>query len=95
MPKKKEYFKLTVDCNQSEYVAEAIVEKERIEEMKRRCIKSVTDFVEDECESFTFNAIVEPTTDKPVEGVDIRLRKETTINIVEEGVDYVDLPKDE
>lgn len=92
MPKKKEYSKLTVKCDKSKYVAESIVETDRVEEMKRRCLKSLIDFIDDGANQLTFTVDVEQTKERPAEGVDLTLKTQAAKHKTETSeVDYVNI----
>lgn len=72
MGKRKEYVKITATSDNASHFAEAVCDKSKIDEIKRRCAKSVIDFAYD-LDEININIKVEPTQEVPMDGVDIMI----------------------
>ena len=74
MPKKREYYNIKCTCDTSEYVVSSICEADKVEEMKRRVLKSAMDFVNINATEHHVNIVVEKTEVKPESGTEVSIK---------------------
>lgn len=65
--------KIICTSDTSTHIIVAICQPQKVDEMLRRCMKSLMDFVDLKATDHHVNVVVTPTEEKVVEGVDLSI----------------------